>query len=218
MKHIIALFLLFTFTTSFAKEFKSEIINKITQTNPPQQKSNKLENPFEAKQDIDHQFDYLYKKSTTYQEYKVISISLYNTLKSSVLDSIQSQKNIIAEKNSSISDDKQQIASLQEKLTDTQQKLEKAISLKESRSILGVPSSKSVFSTVIAVTYFTLFVLLGFFIFKYKQNLGITNKAVKDLEELEIEFDKHKKNSLKRFQEVSRKLQDELNKNWKKEK
>ena len=218
MKHILALFLLFIFTTSFAKEHKINIINKITQTNTPQQTSNKLENPFEAKENIGLQFDYLYKKSTTYQEYKVISISLYNTLKSSVLDSIQSQKNIIAEKNSFITDNKQQIASLQEKLTDTQNKLEKAISLKESRSILGVSSSKTVFSTVLAITYITLFVLLGFFIFKYKQNLGITNKAVADLNNLEVEFEKHKKNSLKRFQEISRKLQDELNKKWKKEK
>ncbi|MGY5355476.1 hypothetical protein [Wenyingzhuangia sp. IMCC45467] len=218
MKYIATLFLLFTLSTSFAKEFRSEIINRITQSNTPQQKSNKLEDPFETKQDIDHQFDYLYKKSTTYQEYKVIGISLYNTLKSSVLDSIQSQKNIIAEKNSAITDNKQQILSLQKKLTDTQNKLETAISLKESRSILGMPSSKTVFSTVIAVTYITLFILLAFFVFKYKQNLGITNKAVSDLNELETEFEKHKKTSLKRFQEVSRKLQDELNKNWKKEK
>ncbi|GGF62561.1 hypothetical protein [Wenyingzhuangia marina] len=218
MKHITTLFLLLTLTTSFAKEYKIETISKITQTNTPQPKSNKLENPFEAKENIGLQFDYLYKKSTTYQEYKVISISLYNTLKSSVLDSIQSQKNIIAEKNGVITDNKQQITSLQEKLTDTQNKLETAISLKESRSILGMPTSKTIFSTVIAVTYITLFILLGFFIFKYKQNLGITNKAVDDLNSLEIEFEKHKKNSLKRFQEVSRKLQDELNKNWKKEK
>lgn len=218
MKHITIIFLLSITTISFAKGYKNEIINKITQTDTPQETSNKSENPFDAKEDINIQFDYLYRKSTTYQEYKVISISLYNTLKSSVLDSIQSQKNIIAEKNGFITDNKQQIALLQEKLTDTQNKLEKAISLKESRSILGVSSSKTVFSTVLAITYITLFVLLGFFIFKYKQNLGITNKAVSDLNNLEIEFEKHKKNSLKRFQEISRKLQDELNKKWKKEK
>lgn len=218
MKYISTLLLLFVFSTSFAKAYKSEIINKITQTNTPKPKSNKLANPFETKQDIDHQFDYLYKKSTTYQEYKVISISLYRTLKSSVLDSIQSQKNIIATKNTAITNNKQQIASLQEKLTDTQNKLETAISLKDSRSVLGAPVSKTIFSTLIVVTYATLFILLGFFIFKYKQNLSITNKAVNDLNELETEFDQHKKSSLKRFQEVSRKLQDELNKNWKKEK
>lgn len=213
MKYILPLLLLFVFHTNFAKEPNQE-----TQTNSPIKRSNKLENPFEEKLDITHQFDYLYKKSTTYQEYKVISISLYNTLKGSVLDSIASQKNIILEKNKFINENKQQIASLQKKLTDTQNQLEKAISLKESRSILGMPVHKTIFSVIITITYATLFILLGFFVFKYKQNLGTTNKAVHDLNSLEIEFEKHKKNSLTRFQEVNRKLQDELNKKWKKEK
>lgn len=218
MKHIAPFIFLFLFFTGFAKEYKTKVTNKITQTSSPVQKSKKLQNPFEEKENINLQFDYLYKKSTTYQEYKVISISLYNTLKSSVLDSIQSQKNIIAEKNKAINSNKQQITSLQEKLTNAQNKLEKAISLKESRSILGMPVHKTIFSAAIAITYAILFVLLAFFVFKYKQNLNITNKSVSDLESLEIEFEKHKKSSLKRFQEVNRKLQDELNKNWKKEK
>ncbi len=201
MKHSFTLFLLFAFSLGFSQTPKT-----------------KLENPFETHQNINKQFDYLYKKSTSYKEYKVIKMALYNQLKKSVLDSIKSQKQIIANKNVLISENNSQINSLQQQLSDTQTSLNTAIDVKDNRSVFGIPTSKSIFSTLITVTYIGLILLLGFFIFKFKQNFSTTKKAVADLKSLDEEFEEHKKNSLKRFQEVNRKLQDELNKNWKKEK
>ncbi|NJB81450.1 hypothetical protein [Wenyingzhuangia aestuarii] len=172
----------------------------------------------ETEKNISSQFDYLYRTSTKYQEYKVISINKYQGLKQNVLDSLNSQQKIITDKVKTINANNKEILALKEKLASTQQELTASIDLKDSRSVFGIPVNKSIFSIIIVITYSVLLILLGFFIFKYKQNLSITNKAVSNLNELEIEFEQHKKTSLKRFQEISRKLQDELNKNWKKEK
>ncbi|NIJ44089.1 cell shape-determining protein MreC [Wenyingzhuangia heitensis] len=172
----------------------------------------------EVDKSMTSQFDYLYRTSTKYQEYKVISINKYQKLKQNVLDSLSSQKSIITDKVKTIKTNNLEITKLKEELANTQQDLATAIDLKDSRSVFGLPVQKSIFTIIIAITYSVLLILLGFFIFKYKQNLSITTKAVSALKGVEAEFETHKKTSLKRFQEVSRKLQDELNKNWKKEK
>lgn len=164
------------------------------------------------------QFDELYRKSTTYKDYKVVKITEYNKLKKHVVNSLNSQKEVIDEKNEIISNNNKEISSLKNELSNTQSDLNTAIDVKDNRSVFGIATNKSVFSTVIFITYSVLILLLVFFIYKFKQNLSITKKAVSNLHDVEEEFEEHKKSSLKRFQEVSRKLQDELNRNWKKEK
>lgn len=167
---------------------------------------------------IASQFDELYRKSTTYKDYKVVKTIEYNKLKKHVVNSLDSQKEIIDEKNKIIFNNNKEISSLKKELSNTQTDLNTAINVKDNRSVFGIATSKSVFSTVIFVTYSILILLLVFFIYKFKQNLSITKKAVSNLRNVEEEFEEHKKLSLKRFQEVNRKLQDELNRNWKKEK
>lgn len=218
MKYILVFLFSFLYIIGFAQKPTISTSKKTNQGKINLTKRGKLQNPFENKQELSLQFDYLYKKSTSYKEYKVISIGLYNTLKKSVLDSVKSQNTNLSIKSNTINENKLQIKTLQNKLLETQNHLESAVLLKNNRSFFGVPMNKTIFSIIIIVTHFTLFVLLGVYIFKYKNSIGTSRKAVNDLSSLEMEFEKHKKSSLKRFQEVNRKLQDELNKNWKKEK
>ncbi len=167
---------------------------------------------------LSKQFEEIYKKSSTYKEYKVISSAKYNQLKRNVIDSLNVQKQLVSKKNLIISNNTSEINSLNQKLSEVKNSLNQSLSLKDSRSIFGVSVEKSVFSTIIILTYIILILLTGFFAFKYQQNILTTKKAVKNLQSVELEFEQHKKSSLNRFQEVNRKLQDELNKNWKKEK
>lgn len=57
-----------------------------------------------------------------------------------------------------------------------------------------------------------LFVLLLFFIYKFKNSNAVTKQAKKSLEETEEEFEEHRKIALEREQKVRRQLQDEINK------
>ncbi|MDO6736546.1 hypothetical protein [Wenyingzhuangia sp. 2_MG-2023] len=165
-----------------------------------------------------NQFDELYKKSSTYEDYKVVKIQKYNQLKTTVVDSLQSQQTIISEKNQLISNNNRQITELKQKLSNLENELNSTQELKDSRSLFGIPVSKFAFSLILFFSHTILIILLAFFAYKYKENFSVTSKAVTNLKSLEEEFEDHKKSSLKRFQEVNRKLQDELNKQWRKEK
>jgi hypothetical protein len=57
-----------------------------------------------------------------------------------------------------------------------------------------------------------LIVLLGFFIYKFNSSNVLTTEAKKSFQELQQEFDAHKKTAREREQKLARQLQDELNK------
>jgi hypothetical protein len=58
-----------------------------------------------------------------------------------------------------------------------------------------------------------LFALLLFFIYKFKNSNTLTRQAKFKLEEVESEFEEHRRIALEREQKVRRQLQDEINKN-----
>lgn len=171
---------------------------------------------------LTEQFEELYKESSTYSgtkhQYKVVKIEKYNTLKKSVIDSLRTQEQLVVELNLKIKESSNTIKKLEQKLTNTKNNVDELVVLKNQRSIFGIGVEKSSFSFIIVLSYLILIALAGFFAFKYQQNAVHTKKSVKDLADLEEEFEVYKKNSLKRFQETNRKLQDELNKKWKKDK
>lgn len=167
---------------------------------------------------ITEQLDEIYKKSSSWEDYKVIKKVKYKALEKNIIRFIDGQKKTIEDKESIIQGNKTEIDQLNQQLIGVNNNLEASIIEKDRRSIFGIPVDKTLFSIIIISVYALLAALLSFFAFKYKQNLGVTKKAVANLNDLEIEFEEHKKTSLRRLQETNRKLQDELNRNWKKEK
>ncbi|MGY6649153.1 hypothetical protein [Wenyingzhuangia sp. IMCC45574] len=166
---------------------------------------------------IEEQFQEIYKKSSTYENFKVIRITKYNTLKTNVLDTLALQKSSLAQTNSLISNHQKQTKALEKKAASLETQLNSAVNNRDNRSVFGIPVSKSIFSIILVVTHTVLILLVAFFAYQYKNNAVSTKKAVENLQSLEEEFEQHKKSSLKRYQELNRKLQDELNKQWKKD-
>lgn len=198
MKKIIFLLLLSVFTHTNAQTEK-EVVNQ-------------------KELSLSDQFDFLYKKSGSYQDYKVVKIVQYNHLKQNVIDSLNTFKKTIKEKETVIQSNFKEIKTYKKQLVDVNKKLDTSILERNRSSIWGIGIDKNIFSIIIILLYILLMILLAFFAFKYKQNLSTTKKAISNLQKLEDEFEEHKKTSLKRIQETNRKLQDELNKKWKKEK
>ena len=171
----------------------------------------------EQKPSISEQFDALARKSTSYGKYKAMKVSEYYSIKQNVTDSITTQKEIIVDKKQIISNNIKKIDALKKELFTTKNALNQANSQNEFRYFLGMKMKKNVFSLVITTSYIILIILTLFFALKFQRNIEITKKATSNYTSLVKEHEEHKKKSLKRFQEVNRKLQDELNKNWKKE-
>jgi hypothetical protein len=161
---------------------------------------------------IENQFDEIYRKSTTYQIYKVISKDSYQRLKLNILDSIKSSKKIISEKESLLLAERRSIKETKTLLAKTKLELDTALKKEDSISLLGTPLSKTTYSLTLWSTIIALLLGLSYFIFKFFRSNVLTKDAQNNLVDVEQEFEQHRKKTLEREQKLRRQLQDEINK------
>ena len=164
-------------------------------------------------QTIANQFDKIYRTSSTYQDYKVISKDKYASLKASVLDSIKTYSKVLKEKEQSIASKTKEIEGLKKDLNTTNDKLSEAISKENSFSIVGMEIEKGTYNLIVWVLVFVLLGGLIYFIYQFSNSNIVTKNALQSLEEVEKEFDSHRKKTLEREQKLRRQLHDEINKN-----
>ena len=161
---------------------------------------------------IKSQFDYLYKKSGSYQEYKVVKKTFFHKIKGNVLDSLKNIKTELANTKQIVVTQGNEINSLKNDLKTTNDNLTNVTKEKDNIKFLGIPLTKSVYNSILWSIITGLIVFLFVFIFKFKASNTITKQANKLLAETEEEFDGYRATSLEREQKVRRELQDELNK------
>lgn len=191
MKHLSIIILIFGFfTCSYAQE--------IDQLN---------------KSDIPTKFNIIIENSNNYQDYKVVKKVWLQKLKNQITDSINVSKKEIFDLESKIYDHLKTIDNLNQKHSVLENEIKIVNAEKESFSFLGSQIKKESFKSIFWATTGILLALLLFFIFKYNNSNSITKEANNKLEDLEQEFEEHRRIALEREQKVMRKLQDELNKN-----
>ncbi len=178
-------------------------------------KKAKLVNPFENQGTINSRFNYLYKTSTNYQEYKVISRKAFVALQKNVKDSLVSLKKEITTQTQKNKEQESKINSLNTTLEKANNELSNANTNRDSISVLGIQLYKKNYNLIVLLIIITLAVIASFFIFKFKNSHVLTAEAKKLLSETQNEFEIFQKKSLERQQVINRKLQDEINKNKK---
>ncbi|MCS5491143.1 hypothetical protein [Algoriphagus limi] len=157
---------------------------------------------------IDSQFEYLYRVSNNYQEYKVVRRSYLDQLKSNILDSIQTMRGEVLEMKQEVQSRQDSIRSIQQVLAQTEEEKQEAIAAKDNFSFLGIGIHKAVYSTFMWVLVAALAVALAFFSFKYFRSFSKIKRAEKDLTDLQEEFEQHRKNTLERERKLKRELID----------
>lgn len=162
---------------------------------------------------IENQFDNIYRTSSTYQNYKVINRDRFNTLKSSILDSLKVYSTSLSAKEKTITTKGVEIESLKKELAETNIKLKEAISKGNSFSFLGTEIAKGTYNLMVWALVGVLLAGLIHFIYQFAKSNTITKTALTDLEEVENEFEAHRKKTLEREQKLRRQLHDEINKN-----
>jgi len=173
-----------------------------------------IDNPLNNdKSSLKSQHDFIMEQSRTYVNNKVVKIEWIKKFYSNVIDSLE----IVA-----ISRDNFEKSYLKEKeiskvalesILDLEEQLSNVNSEKENITLLGSPTSKSSYKTIVWSIIILLLVLLLFFMYKFKSSNSITKDAKGKLEDIEKELEETKKKSRMREQELMRKLQDEINKN-----
>ncbi len=162
---------------------------------------------------IDNQFEYVIQRSNRYQEFKVVKREWLYTLKSHVLDSIKvARENLVATQNE-VNTQAEQISTLNNELQNTKNNLTQVEGEKDSMALFGIQMSKIAYNSLMWTIIGVLLFLLFFFVFKFKSSNSITKQAKQKLQELELEYEDHRRVALEREQKVRRQLQDEINKN-----
>lgn len=165
---------------------------------------------------ISNQFDYIAKRSGNYRadgvRYEVVKETNLFKIRKNVLDSIAAMNKKTSELKSTIAEHETTITSLNKKLEETTSNLSSVTEEKDSMSFIGIPVSKGTYNFILWTIIGGLFLLLGLFIYRFRNSNILTQEAKQNLSELEIEYEDHRRRALEREQKISRQLQDEINK------
>lgn len=164
---------------------------------------------------ISNQFDFVFKKSGNYRaqgkKYEVVRVIHLDKLKSNVLDSLKTASSNANKLKATINTHETTISSLNKKLDQTSTQLTSVTSEKDSMSFLGIAVSKGAYNLILWSVIAGLLLLLGTFIYRFKNSNILTQESKSALSELEEEFEQHRRRALEREQKINRELQDERN-------
>ncbi|MFO8000733.1 MAG: tRNA (guanine-N1)-methyltransferase [Marinilabilia sp.] len=158
------------------------------------------------------QFDYIIEESSTYEEYRVVRTTWLYKLKSNVLDSLDQFQSRIDEGEVRIDSLREEIETLNQDLETVQEDLDQALASKNSISFLGSETPKSKYNSIMWGAVLILAGGLVFVFLLYKRSQQITRQTRERHEELEKEFDAHKKRALEKEKTMARQHLNELNK------
>ncbi|MEM1339207.1 MAG: tRNA (guanine-N1)-methyltransferase [Bacteroidota bacterium] len=168
---------------------------------------------------IEGQFDALKRKSTNYNQngkrYEVVRLLELNALQKNILDSITLATGTITTLKSTIAENETEISSLNSKLSEATTNLNQLTEEKDSMSFFGTLVAKSTYKLITWSFTLVLLILLALFIYRFRNSNALTKQAKTALVDLEEEYEQHRRRALEREQKISRKLQDEINKNKK---
>nr|WP_091425951.1 tRNA (guanine-N1)-methyltransferase [Formosa sp. Hel1_31_208] len=160
---------------------------------------------------IDNQFEYVIRRSNSWQEYKTVKKTWLYALKAHTIDSLNAVHKELNDTQAVVAAQAGEIDNLKQSLAVTKSELEDTIAEKDSMQLFGMQMTKPNYSLILWSIVGVLFALLLLFIYKYRNSNTITKHANKSLAETEEEFEEHRRNALEREQKVRRQLQDMIN-------
>ncbi|WP_299229539.1 tRNA (guanine-N1)-methyltransferase [uncultured Psychroserpens sp.] len=161
---------------------------------------------------IDNQFEYVIRRSNSWQEYKTVKKTWLYTLKAHTIDSLNAVHKELDDTQAIVAKQAKEIEGLKENLSNTEIELNNTIAEKDSMQLFGMQITKPNYSLILWSIIGVLTALFLLFVYKFKNSNAITKQAKKSLAETEEEFEEHRRVALEREQKVRRQLQDEINK------
>ncbi|WP_298903974.1 tRNA (guanine-N1)-methyltransferase [uncultured Psychroserpens sp.] len=161
---------------------------------------------------IDNQFEYVIRRSNSWQDYKTVKKTWLYALKAHTIDSLKAVHKDLDDTQAIVQTQAKEIEDLKSNLANTKTSLDNTIAEKDNMELFGIQTSKPNYSLILWSIVGVLSALLLFFIYKFRNSNAITKQAKKTLAETEEEFEEHRRVALEREQKVRRQLQDEINK------
>ena len=161
---------------------------------------------------IKSQFDYIKNVSTNYQDYKVVKRTQLDQLESNITDSIGAYQKQIADVNTQLNEQETSIDGLNAEIVRTNEALEEAISQKDSFTFFGTYLHKNLYNYLMWGLIIGLTLILIISYIRFRRSHVITSETKQRLDEVQEEYEQHRKNTLERERKLNRQLVDALNK------
>ena len=166
---------------------------------------------------VGDQIEYIISKSYTYRGnskvYKNVQYHWLTELKASILDSLKVKDKNLADTKVVVKTQAEEIEDLKNNLANTKSTLDDTNAEKDSMALFGMQMSKGGYNILMWSIIGGLLALTLLFLYRFNSSNSATKEAKLKLDEVETEFEEHRRVALEREQKVRRQLQDELNKN-----
>ena len=166
-------------------------------------------------QTVDQQFDDLLKRSSNYQDYKVVKKAGLQTLRTNINSGITVLQNDIKGLQSTLDTQRTQNTQLNQELDNVKLQLTTVTNEKDVISLFGNSMSKGSYQMLMWGVIGILLLSMLFFMYKFKNSNSTTREAQAAYGVLESEFEEYRKSAMEREQKMGRMLVDERNKNLK---
>lgn len=161
---------------------------------------------------IEESMDSLYKKSSSWEFYKIIKKDRYQNLKKEILDSLKMYKDDIRFKSNTLKAIRDTLRVNKIVINDLNTDIKLSFDKRNEIQFLGISFTKTTYQILVWSLIVILLIFLFYFIYQYKNSHVITKNAQNELSELEEEFAMFKKKTMTKEQKLRRQLQDEINK------
>ena len=172
-------------------------------------------NPFETNGSIESRFKYLTDISSNYSEFKLIPRYNFESLHLLVRDSIRILRKSAISNAKLVESQTIEITDLKRILDSHQKELETAYQSKDTISVMGLEINKELYNTVVLILLVFLLITTLYYMYQHKNSFEVTKNAQEALTETQNEYENYQRKMLEKQQEISRRLQDEINKNKK---
>jgi preprotein translocase subunit SecF len=165
----------------------------------------------EPEKDLEAQYESLMKKSTTYQDYKVIKVVGLNQLWKNINDSLaldQSKYNKALREISSLNDE---LSTTKDSLETTAASLEDSNYNRDRISFIGIPLLKGAYNTIVWGIILILAIIVVVLFMRFMKSNSVTKSTRNDYGKLEEEFENYKKNARENEINLKRDLQTATN-------
>lgn len=157
---------------------------------------------------IEEQFDYIFERSSRYEQYKVIREVWLNQYMDNLEDTINGLRSDLNEYENIVSTKNNEISSLEDQLSDTKTELEETIKERNSFDLIGLKIDKVAYNLIMWIIVAALAFALILVFLLYKRSHAITRENIQKCEELQKEYDEFRNNARLKMEKVKR---DHLN-------
>ncbi len=159
---------------------------------------------------ISSQLDFIIEKSNKYEDTRVVKAFWLTKLKAHVMDTLRTVNRKLSDANKIISKKQLEIDSLKASVSSINAGLTLVTNERDSMKLFGILINKNLYQTIIWLVIIGLTLLLVILGVLFKRSNSITVETKTDLEDLKEEFESHRKRSLEREAQLSRKHLDEI--------